>query len=137
MIPLLAALLVMAAASGEGARSPILVALSTDRASYRSGEPIELRLTVTNSSDAPVDLHFNSSQRYDFQIFSASGLQLWTWAQERMFLQVLGKETFAPGESRVFTERFLGTLPAGACRAVGSLTARETTPSATANFTIE
>ena len=89
MLPWLPALLIMAAASGSG-QPPLTVGLATDRASYRSGEPIELRLTVTNTSDAPVDLHFNNSQRYDFQMYSASGIQLWTWAQERMFLQVLG-----------------------------------------------
>ncbi|MGH9870247.1 MAG: BsuPI-related putative proteinase inhibitor [Candidatus Polarisedimenticolia bacterium] len=136
MLLLLPVLLLMAAASGAD-QPPLTVSLATDRASYRSGEPIELRLTVTNTADIPVDLHFNNSQRYDFQIHSATGLQLWSWAQERMFLQVLGKETFAPKESRVFTERFLGTLPAGACRVTGMLTAREPTPSAAATFTIE
>src|SRR5262249_59290241 len=111
--------------------------LTTDKPSYKTGEPIALTLTVRNTTQSPIELHFATSQRYDFLIHDASSRSMWSWAGERMFLQVLGREEIAPGATRTFTEQFLRTLPAGRYRATGKLAAREETPPAFASFAVE
>ena len=123
--------------SAQEKGSPLNVTLATGKPVYATGEPIPLTLTVSNTSKEPVELHFTSGQRYEFVIQNQAGMQMWSWASERLFLQVLGTERFAPGEERAFTEPFHGTLPAGAYTVTGGLTAREETPEARATFRIE
>jgi hypothetical protein len=124
-------------ASTETAPVPLTLSLATGKATYRAGEPVQLTLSMTNTSGRAVELHFGTSQRYDFAIHDASGREVWSWAQEQMFAQVLGREEIAPEETRVFKEKFLGTLPAGAYRATARLTAREAPPTSSARFSVE
>lgn len=129
-------LALMAAAQTQTAPGPLRVSVQTDKAAYRTGEPIEMTLEVANTSRAPVSLHFNTSQRFDLLLHDPSGREAWAWAQERMFLQVLGQETIEPGGRRVYSERFLGTLAPGTYRVTGRLAAREATPFAFASIEI-
>jgi hypothetical protein len=124
-------------AATQTAPGPLSISLRTDKATYRSGEPIVLTLSVANTGERAVTLHFNTSQRYDFTMQDASGREVWSWAQERMFLQVLGQEVIEPGEKREHTERFLGTPAPGRYRFTGRLAAREATAPAFASITIE
>ena len=129
--------MLFAAAGPSDPGGALRVTVSAPWAPVARGAPVELTLEVTNTSDRPVTLHFNTSQRYDFLIHDAAGKEMWTWAQERMFLQVLGQEDLQPGATKTYKERFLGTLSPGTYRVTGRLAARETTPPATATFVIE
>jgi len=131
-------LFLLCAVAGPGdPEGALRVTVSAPWVPIARGAPVELKLEVTNASDRPVTLHFNTSQRYDFIIHDNAGKELWAWAQERMFLQVLGQEDLQPGATKVYKDRFLGTLLPGTYRVTGRLAARETTPAATATFVIE
>jgi len=124
-------------ASTETVPGPLRLSLATGKATYRAGEPVEMTLSVTNASGQAVELQFDTSQRYDFAFHDAAEREVWSWGQERMFAQVLGREEIAPGETRTFKERFLGTLPAGVYRVTARLTARESPPTASTRFSVE
>jgi hypothetical protein len=126
-----------AAFMGSDAPStPLRVEVRCPSAPVASGEPVPLTLVVTNTSDAPVALHFNSSQRFDFELRSASGMSVWSWASERVFLQVLGMETIAPNRSLEYTDKYIGGLPAGSYQVIGRVTSREPMPPATCTLTL-
>jgi hypothetical protein len=127
----------MTGPAGTAPQEPLRVTVSAPQTPVARGAPVALALQVSNVSDRAVTLHFNTSQRYDFVIHDGSGREVWSWSQERMFLQVLGQEVIEPGAGRSYEERFLGTLPPGTYRVTGRLAARETTPAATATFVIE
>jgi hypothetical protein len=124
-------------ASSPTVPEPLRLSLATGKAAYRAGEPVEMTLSVTNTSGQAVELHFDTSQRYDFAIHDAAEREVWNWAQEQIFAQVLGREEIAPGATRVFKEKFLGTLPAGAYRVTARLTAREAPLAASTRFSVE
>jgi hypothetical protein len=105
------------------ADSGVTVILRTDQPRYKPGQPITLSLTVSNATQRPAMLQFNSAQRYEFTIQDQGGKTHWQWGANRMFAQVLGEETLAPGDSLVYRETFRGQLPPGTYRAVGSLLA--------------
>ncbi len=65
---------------------------------------VRLVLHVTNPTDQPLALEFTSGQRYDFAIRTAEGGDVWTWSADKMFAQVLGTETIAPGASLDYSE---------------------------------
>ena len=60
---------------------------------------VTLSLAVTNTSSAPVELSFGSSQQYDFLVRRADGVTVWTWSADKMFLAVITARTLAPGET--------------------------------------
>lgn len=62
-------------------------------------DSVVLDLHVTNVSEEPVRLEFPTSQRFDFVVERESGAELWRWSEGRMFAQVLGTETVAPGST--------------------------------------
>ncbi|MCC6537187.1 MAG: hypothetical protein IT162_06530 [Bryobacterales bacterium] len=76
----------------------VAVTVGIDKTTYASGEPLELRLTLRNSSPAPLVLDFTSSQRYDAVIRDAAGKDVYQWSAVRSFLAVLGREEIAQGE---------------------------------------
>ena len=104
--------------------------LATDKPAYRTGEPIELILKLTNRSKQPHVLEFSSSQRYDFEI------EGWRWGADKMFAQMMGTERLAPGASQEYRERFLGRLAPGTYRVTGRITAIGSTAQAVATFTV-
>jgi hypothetical protein len=97
------------------------------------GEPVEIRLDVTNESDREVVLDFSNGQRYDFEIL-ADGRSIWRWAADMFFIQVLGRERIAPGEALTWTERYEAGLPAGDYVAAATLT---TTPRVVVELSFE
>lgn len=120
----------VAASPGPALAQPALqVTLSTDRAAYPMGTPIQLTLTVRNTSDAPVRLTFPSGQTYDFTIGSGqSAATIWTWSQNRGFTAAIVERTMAPGEAVSYTETWNprapngDPVPTGIYRATGLLT---------------
>lgn len=69
-----------------------------------SGSTARMVLHVTNQSNQPVTLEFNSGQRYDFVVRTPQGAEVWRWSADRMFTQALGTETIAPGATLRFAE---------------------------------
>ena len=78
--------------------------LSTDRAIYRSGEPIRITFEVFNYTPTPVRFDFTSGQRYDLIIEDRQGNEVWRWSAGRMFTMVLGQETLEPANPRLTYE---------------------------------
>ncbi len=138
-------LLVALACDGGDAEPPITrsavtdpswaVSLSTDRPVYVRGEDVTLTLVVRNATGAPQTLEFSSGQRYDFAIEDARA-PVWRWSASQLFIQMLGEETVAPGDSLVYRERFTGELSAGRYRAEGTVTRMGDALRATAEFEI-
>lgn len=65
---------------------------------------VRMVLHVTNPTNRPVTLEFSSGQRYDFAIRTAAGADVWTWSADKMFAQVTGTETIAPGATLDYAE---------------------------------
>ena len=88
----------ISAQSNDATAEPTFgVSLTTDKAIYAAGETIVLELVVFNRSAANLTFDFGSAQHYDFIIEDTEGNSVWTWAECRMFGQVLGEEVIGPG----------------------------------------
>jgi len=141
----LGGLLVALACDGRQAEPPVArsavsdpswaVSLTSDRPVYVRGEDVTLTLVARNATAASQTLEFSSGQRYDFAIEDARA-PVWRWSASQAFIQMLGEETVAPGDSLVYRERFNGELPAGRYRAEGIVTRMGDALRATAEFEI-
>lgn len=98
----------------------LLFVLRVDKAVYRRGEPIVMTLSKSNISNRTITLDYTTSQRVDFRL-RHRGQIIWTWSEGRVFLPVTGRETFRPGETKVYREVFTDTarLETGIYRLVG------------------
>jgi hypothetical protein len=83
-------------ASGLG---PLITTLQTAAAP----DSVRFTLQVTNASQQPVTLQFNSGQTYDFTV-SDGGAVVWRWSEDHMFTQALRGEALAPGQTRSWSE---------------------------------
>jgi len=97
--------------------------LHTDQETYTPGQPVHLRLEVTNDTAEPVRLHFNSSRQYDFEVLWEDQL-LWRWSADRMFAQALAEQTLAPGDRRGYEATWDGRLTDGVVAKPGEYIAR-------------
>jgi len=75
---------------------------SLSRATFRSGEAIEITLTATNTGAAPLQVTFNSGQRFDLVIRRPRGDAVWQWSSDKAFIQVIQTITLQPGENLTF-----------------------------------
>ncbi|WP_418285233.1 BsuPI-related putative proteinase inhibitor [Halorubrum sp. DTA46] len=112
---------------------------------------VDLALTVTNAGDDPITLRFRTGQRAEFAAYAISDADpdadaceefdpvdidpIWRHGAGRMFTQALGTETLKPGDSATYEGRW-SDPPAGTYRIVGTLTADDAGPTATATVTI-
>lgn len=100
--------------------------VNTDKANYASGEPVVITLKVFNFTQEKVTFHFRNAQRFDFFIESEEGKELWRWSDGRMFAQVLGEETLAPGREEItYTASYKGKLEPGTYKITGILVDKE------------
>lgn len=83
---------------------PGALRVTTDRATYRPGDTLMVTLTLTNAGPDTARWRFSTGQRYDVAILAADGAPVWRWGAERMFMQMLGEEWLAPGDSLVYRE---------------------------------
>ncbi len=58
----------------------------------RSIPVMTARLTVRNGTGEPMELNFNSSQRFNIVIYDSRGEVVYHWAAARLFMPVTGKE---------------------------------------------
>ncbi|HEY0305430.1 MAG TPA: BsuPI-related putative proteinase inhibitor [Longimicrobiales bacterium] len=85
------------------------------------GDTVRMVLHVTNPTNQPVTLEFNSGQRYDFAIRTAAGADVWTWSADKQFAQMLGTETIAPGATLDYTETWTAGQQRGSFVAIARL----------------
>ena len=102
----------------------LTVRLTTNKATYEAGEPIQLQLFLENQDSASMTLEFSSSQRYDFEIRDAEDEVVWRWSDEMGFAQMLGSEIVEPGGQLHYEEEFTMTLDAGIYRVIGYVKSR-------------
>jgi hypothetical protein len=87
-------------------RGTLNLEIVADKAAYAVGEPVELSFTLSNRGTEPLVFQFNDGQRYDFVARRDDGTVVWVWSHDKAFIQVLGTLTIAPGESRVYRDRW-------------------------------
>ena len=73
----------------------------TDKPNYAVGEPVQLKLTVTNAGDKVAVFQSSNSQRYDF-VIRAGGEEVWRWSRGRAFLMMLTSGKLLPGKSQIY-----------------------------------
>jgi hypothetical protein len=107
----------------EGASVVVSDSLATSlEVEVRPGS-VRFVLHVTNSTSQPVALEFTSGQRYDFEVVDANGAKVWQWSADRMFAQVLGTESVAPGGSLKYEAEWRPDRGSGTFTAVGRVSA--------------
>ncbi len=89
---------------GEETRGLVAqLTLDGNRTESAQGEPISMALSITNCSDQEVQRAYADGQRYDFIVTDAAGREVWRWSHDLAFIQVIGEETFAAGETVTYT----------------------------------
>lgn len=79
-------------------------AAGVEKTSFQAGERLTLQLTVRNRTNQTVEVDFASGHQYDFYVFpSGSNRHVWVWSSTAFFTQATSTQTFAAGESKVFT----------------------------------
>lgn len=97
----------------------------SDKTVYMSGEPVKLRLQVTNEAREEIRLQFKESQRFDFILGDSEGKEVWRWSEGQMFAQVLGEEILGPRrKSLIYTAEFRGKLQPGTYKVSGVIVSR-------------
>jgi len=114
-----------------------VVSVTTDRQTYASEDLIELTLELENSSDQALVLSFSTGQRYDFTILRGPTEIVWSWSEDRMFMQMLGQETVGPSQVLAYREQISPRLPAGTYTVTGRIVAQNQTLVASALIVIE
>ena len=92
-----------------------------DAGSYAIGEPMEMKLTVTNVTDRTVTVTFPTAQRFDF-VIKRDGKPVWQWAADMMFAQSVTREEIAPLDSLVLGTKWDQVLPDGTNPGLGAYT---------------
>lgn len=73
----------------------ILLTLASSKSVYSKGEPVELLLTVINTSKTPLTVPFSSAKQYDF-VIKKDGQEVWRWSQGKMFAMALTQLKLEP-----------------------------------------
>ena len=98
------------------------IQLATDKAVYRPGEPVVMRIKLSNLTDQARELTFNTSQRYDFSISDSAGREIWRWSKDKMFLMVLGQEQLNKERKELsYSHTFTEKLPPGRYTITGKI----------------
>lgn len=122
-----------AAQPTPGAVTTVLT-LGADRVA--PGDSIPLTLHVLNGTTEPLVLEFTSSQRYNLWVAPLAGEPVWTWAADKLFMQALGQETIAPGDTIRFADFAPAPSEPGDYRVIGSITTTTRDLSDTAAVTV-
>lgn len=78
------------------------------RVSAAVADSVPFTYEVSNPSNAPVQLTFSDAQRFDITVVSGTR-NVWQWSADKAFAQIIGTNTWAPGETVPFTEKWLPT----------------------------
>lgn len=118
------------AGCNRGAQQPIMVdagagapkELAATMNVRVGSDSVMLSLHLTNATSGPITLEFSSGQRYDFAVARPDGEILWTWSMDKSFIQAVGTETLAQGESREYHAVWPVRLGAGSYVGTARLT---------------
>lgn len=110
------------------------LSLGTDRVA--PGDSIPLTLHVVNGTTEPLILEFTSSQRYELWLAPATGEPIWTWSADKLFMQALGQDTIAPGDTIQFADVVPAPSEPGTYRVIGSIVTTTRDLSDTAAVTV-
>lgn len=81
----------------------LLYRISTDRTSFRQGEPVRITFSKTNVTNRNITLRYRTAQRFELVARRVQGLrEVWRWSAGQFFAQVTGTVTLRPGQSQVF-----------------------------------
>jgi hypothetical protein len=83
----------------EGDWTTVRADLVTSIEAEVRGDSVYFGLHVTNPGIEPLTLEFNTAARYDFEVRTPDGAEVWRWSSDQMSAQVLGSEPIAPGET--------------------------------------
>ncbi|WP_172633866.1 S-layer homology domain-containing protein [Caldisericum exile] len=87
---------------GKSANLPLVGKVVTDRNEYALNETVRFLYTITNTSDSPITLKFNTSQIYDFVVMKGNTI-IFKWGIDRMFAQVITEVTVPAHGTRAFS----------------------------------
>ena len=65
----------------------------------QSADEVAFTFTVTNDDPDPVDLQFSNAQTHDVIVVEDGDTEIWSFAEGRMFAQMLQSTTLDAGES--------------------------------------
>ena len=120
----------------QAAQGGVSAHLSLGAERVGPGDSIPLALHVVNATTEPLVLEFTSSQRYNLWIAPADGEPIWTWAADKLFAQMMGQETIAPGDTMEFRETIPAPAEPGDYRVIGSIATTTRELSDTAAVTV-
>jgi hypothetical protein len=75
--------------SCQAAIPNLFVGITTDKATYKQGEPIAMALTVLNQDSKPEQIRFANSKIYDFHLYDEDDQLVWKWSGDKMFAMSL------------------------------------------------
>ncbi len=87
--------------------------LTTQKASYKSGQAVRMTFKVVNTSGKAVTYNFGSGQRFDVTATNAAGTPVWEWASGKLFSQNLSSLPVAPGKALTYNAVWNGRGTSG------------------------
>jgi hypothetical protein len=123
-------------AAAPAAQEGVRAVLAVDPATAAPGDSFAVTLTVVNATPDSVALEFTSGQRYDIRMLRPDGESVWTWSMDKLFAQMLGTETIAPGDTLAFRDSAPAPSEPGEYRVVAEVTAANRDLADTASVTV-
>ncbi|NHN42685.1 hypothetical protein G9C85_13745 [Halorubellus sp. JP-L1] len=99
-----------------------------------SDDAVEFEYAVANDGSEAVDLQFSDSQTHEVVVFE-DGEEVWSFSDDRMFMQMLQSESIAPGDAVTYAATW-EDAPAGEYEARAWLTANDVDCEAATSFTV-
>ena len=124
----------------------MIVAVQTDKATYKPTDPVKMSLTVKNNTKLPISMKYSSGQTYDLVLWRGTpekGEQIWSWAMNKRFIQMIVTRKLEPGKSLVYSDTYTyspmspGPLKAGTYTVVGIVTTMGEKPRLTGKATFK
>ena len=90
----------------EMVKGAFIAELATDKQQYAFGDSVYVRYRLTNIGATDLTLTFPSGQQYDLHLDGSQG-RVWTWSQDKSFIQALSTQTLTAGETYEFETAFV------------------------------
>jgi hypothetical protein len=91
------------AATPTGSTTPALTMKLELPATVQSGQSVQLKFIMTNTSTQPVEVYLGGRPAHDFVVSAQDGSEVWRWSHDQTVQAILEITTLAPGEQREFT----------------------------------
>ncbi len=97
LLVLVAVVVATAGPAVERTQGDLRLRLAVSKSAFQVGEPIEIRLAVTNAAAVAIPLTWYTGQQSDTFVRQRGAL-IWQWSHDKAFVQVVRESTMAPGE---------------------------------------